>query len=92
MAESYGRSHNQEPGIRCWCGMTHQPTTEMSDGFERLEREQIQTCRDLAAKLDKGGPYSKARAQRLREQADRMEQQIASRNPAPVIPVTGKED
>jgi hypothetical protein len=51
------------------------------NGFERLEREQIQMRRDLATKLDKGGPYAKARAQRLREQADRMEQQLAEREP-----------
>ena len=25
MVESYGRTHNGEPGIRCWCGETHRP-------------------------------------------------------------------
>ena len=24
----YGRSHNDEIGIRCWCGQRHRPTAE----------------------------------------------------------------
>jgi hypothetical protein len=48
-----------------------------SDNFERLEREQIQMRRDLADKLDKGGPRAQERAGELRELTDRMEKQAS---------------
>jgi hypothetical protein len=46
--ESYGRTHNSEPGIRCWCHKTHNP----------LPAPQPVAVEELAAlnpELDEGG-------------------------------------
>jgi hypothetical protein len=29
--ERYGRTHNDEPGIRCWCGDTHVELIEICE-------------------------------------------------------------
>lgn len=34
MIESYGRTHNDEPGIRCWCHLVHVP-------LEPVPREEL---------------------------------------------------
>ena len=26
--KAYGRAHNREPGIRCWCHQTHEPAED----------------------------------------------------------------
>ena len=66
--ESYGRTHNDEPGIRCWCHETHNPRpyvepvpveelAELNPGLDQRGLRRLQAFEQLLAEDDQACGY-----------------------------------